>query len=298
MFLVVATAAAASGAPTAQEIIAKTQAAYAALSSYSDSGKVVSQMAGQTTTLTFDTQLERSNLYRINWALETGLKGAVWSNGNGDYLQINPGSPADQQSLAAISASGLKNEPTPQKMPGLSAALARATGISYSASSIIPGAFFNQKCGDVFVYPILSGRYPVQPEKDDAVGNVDCYVVSSEVDLSQASEAGKSGTVFATLWIGKSDFLVHQTRTRYEETVDEKAMSSDAAIDDAIKKSLEMQKKPATPDAIAAMRPQMRTIMKQVQSTLKARFKAGLVMTQTHENISVNRSFSPSDFVH
>jgi hypothetical protein len=40
----------------------------------------------------------------------------------------------------------------------------------------------------------------------------------------------------------------------------------------------------------------MRAIMKQVQSTLQAGFKAGVVSTQTHENISVNQNLSPSDF--
>jgi len=57
------------------------------------------------------------------------------------------------------------------------------------------------------------------------------------------------------------------------EKVDSNALS-DQAIDEAIKKSLEMQNKPATPEAIAAMRPQMRATMKQVQSTLKAGFES------------------------
>ena len=116
------------------------------------------------------------------------------------------------------------------------------------------------------------------------------------MDLSKVPNAGKPGTVSATLWIGKKDFFIHQSRTRYVEKVDDNALSGDQAIDEAIKKSLEMQNKPATPEAIAAMRPQMKAIMQQVQSTLKAGFKSGVVITQTHENISVNRKFSPADF--
>jgi hypothetical protein len=98
------------------------------------------------------------------------------------------------------------------------------------------------------------------------------------------------------LWIGKRDFLIQQTRTRHVEKVDASAPPSDQAIDEAIKKSLEMQKKPVTPEAIAAMRPQMRAIMKQVQSTLKSGFESGVTFTQTHMNIVVNEKFSPADF--
>ncbi len=283
---------------TAPEIIVKTRDAYAALASYSDSGNVVSEIAGQTITLTFNIRLQRPNFYRVDWTQSTGLKGVVWSDGRGDYLRTEPGSPATPGALAALTAAGLKNDPNPQKMQNMRAALAGAAGLSYSAASMVPGAFFSQNCGDVFVYPAISGRYPLQREKDGKVGNVDCYVVSTEMDLSKEPDAGKPGTVSAMLWIGKTDYLVHQSRTRYTEKVDENALSSDQAIDEAIKKSLAMQNKPATPEAIAAMRPQMRAVMKQVQSTLKAGFKAGVVMTQTHENISVNQKFSPSDFAH
>jgi hypothetical protein len=80
------------------------------------------------------------------------------------------------------------------------------------------------------------------------------------------------------------------------EKVDSSAPATDQAIDEAIKKSLEMQKKPVTPDAIAAMRPQMKAIMKQVQSTLKSGFEAGVVFAQKHENIAVNEKFLPADF--
>ena len=77
---------------TAQEIAGKSRAAYAALSSYSDSGTVISEIAGQKNALTFNIRLQRPNLYRIDWTQETGLKGVllashngvVWSDGSGD----------------------------------------------------------------------------------------------------------------------------------------------------------------------------------------------------------------------
>ncbi len=281
--------------PTAQEIAGKSRDAYVALSSYSDSGTVVSEIAGQNITLAFNTRLQRPNLYRIDWTQGTGLKGVVWSGGSGDYLQIDPGSPATPGALAALTAARQKNNPNPQKMPNMKTALALATGLSYSAASTIPGLFFNQDLGDLFFAPAASGRYPLQKKEDAKVGDVDCYVVSGVMDLSKQPDKGKPGTATTVLWIGKSDFLVHQCRTTYVEKVDS-SVASDEAIDEAIKKSLEMQNKPVTPEAVAAMRPQMKVIMKQVQATLKTGFAAGIVFTQTHENISVNQKFLPSDF--
>jgi C-terminal processing protease CtpA/Prc len=115
------------------------------------------------------------------------------------------------------------------------------------------------------------------------------------INLSKVPDIGKPGTASTMLWIGKRDFLIHQSRTRYVEKTDSSA-PTDQAIDEAIKTSLKMQNKPVTPEAIAAMRPQMKEIMKQVQTTLKLGFESGIVFTQTHENIVVNQKFSPADF--
>ena len=114
------------------------------------------------------------------------------------------------------------------------------------------------------------------------------------MDLSKQPK-GKPGTATTVLWIGKRDFLIHQCRTTYVEKVDSNALG-DEAIDQAIKKTLEMQHKPATPETVASMRPQMKAIMQQVQATLKSGFESGIVITQTRENISLNQKFSPADF--
>ena len=279
-----------------QDILQKSRDAYAALSSYTDRGTVSSDMAGQHLSLSFNTRLQRPGQYRVDWTQSAGLSGVVWSSGDGDFLRVNPGSPPTPGGLAALTAVGFKNEPNPRKMPTRSAALAVAGPLCNLVASTVPGAFFNQDLGDVFIAPALSGRYPLEKAKDAQVGEVNCYVLTNSVDLSKVPAAGKPGTVWTTLWIGKDDFLVHQTRTRYVEPVNEKALSSDQALDDAIKKTLEMQNKPATPEAVAAMRPQMRAIMKQVQSTLKAGFTAGIVTTQTHSSIKVNQALQPADF--
>jgi RNA polymerase sigma factor (sigma-70 family) len=274
---------------TAQKVAEKSRDAYAALASYSDSGMVVSEIGGQKITTAFNLRLQRPNLYRIDWTQTGGIattEGLVWSDGSGDYSLMGDPTGANVPGQA----SKLK------KMPNMKAALTSATGLSTSAASTVPGAFFNQDLGDVFIAPVRSGRHPLQKEPDAKVGNVDCYVLSSTLDFSKIPDnGGKPGLAATTLWIGKQDFLIHQCRTKYVEQVDASA-TSDQAIDDAIKKSLEMQNKPVTPEAIAAMRPQMTAIMKQVQTALKSSFDSGVIFTQTHENIVVNQKFSPADF--
>jgi RNA polymerase sigma factor (sigma-70 family) len=274
---------------TAQEIAGKSRDAYAALSSYSDSGTVVYQIGSQQVTTTFNIRLQRPNLYRIDWTQTSGLsttKGMVWSDGSGNYSLMGD--------TTGVNVPG--QPPKLKQMPDMKTSLTLATGLSGSAASTIPGAFFNQDLGDVFIAPVASGRHPLQKEQDAKVGDVDCYVVSSVLDFSKIPDnKGKPGTASTTLWIGKSDFLIHQCLTKYVEQVDS-SDSSDQAIDEAIKKTLQAQNRPATPEAVAAMRPQMRAIMKQVQSTIKLGFESGVVFTQTHENMVVNQKFSPADF--
>jgi RNA polymerase sigma factor (sigma-70 family) len=277
-----------NGGLTAQNIAEKSRDAYAALSGYSDSGTVITEIGNQKITTTFNLRLQRPNLYRIDWTQTGGLattKGSVWSDGAGDYSLM-----ADPMGMSAPGQSAKL-----KKMPNMKTTLTLAAGVSASSASTIPGAFFNQEAGDVFIAPVASGRHPLQKEPDAKVGDVDCYVVSSTLDFSKIPDnSGKPGTASTTLWIGKADFLIHQCRTKYVEKAD--ASASDQAIDDAIKKSLEIQKKPVTPEAIAALRPQMAAIMKQVQASLKSSFESGVVFTQTHENIVLNPKLSPADF--
>ncbi len=99
------------------------------------------------------------------------------------------------------------------------------------------------------------------------------------------NNTGKIGTVTTTLWIGKRDHLIHQTRT----TTEGASITPPQESDSDIKTILERQNKPATPEAIAALRTELETAMKQAQGVK-------FVFTQTHENISVNQKFSPADF--
>jgi len=283
--------AAGDGAMKPAEILAKTHAAYAALSSYRDHGTVVSQIGGQELRMDFHTRLQRPGSYRIDWQHETGpmgmatgSDGVIWSDAAGDHLRTDG---------SALTAQKAETKRLKSRKQAAGAAMAHSLG----AAETVPGAFFGEDLGDMFVTPALAGRYPLHAEADAVAGGVDCLVLTTDaMDLSQVPGVGKPGTATITLWIGKQDFLLHQSRTKYTEKVDEQVLNSDAALDAAIKKSLAMQGKPATPDAIAAMRPMMRTVMKQVQSTLKDSFTAGIVTVQTHAGIVVNQPFTAADF--
>jgi hypothetical protein len=69
----------------APKIIQDSLAAYATLSSYSDTGTTVSESNGRSRTNTFRILLARTNLYKIEWAESNMMgsaiasRGAVWS---------------------------------------------------------------------------------------------------------------------------------------------------------------------------------------------------------------------------
>jgi RNA polymerase sigma factor (sigma-70 family) len=259
-----------SEVPTAQEIASQTQSAYAALSSYSDTGKNVATVAGQTITTTFNAKLQRPNLYRIDWTQATGFytsKGIVWSDGTGDFW--------------VASAAGQERTAKPEKVKDMQTALFSATAASSSTLSTIPALFFSQNWGSV----LRSAGQTLKRQRDESVNGVGCYVLSSSMDTGAA---GKTST---TLWIGKQDHFIHQTRM----TVEKISMATTPQVSDAeIKKVLEMQNRPATPEAIAAFRPILDKTMKLTQDKMNS---GKFVYTQTHENISLNEQSSPSDFV-
>ena len=166
------------------EIFQKAQAAYAALTSYSDEGKTIATLNGTTITHTFSIKLGRPNLYRIEWEQSsesagyksTSEKEVIWSEGKGDFLEM----------LGKA-----------RKEASKESAFGTAAGISGRASATIPGTFFS-----VNSFNELGGSTASAKQKADAkVGEVDCYVFTSE-------SKGRTKTV----WIGKQDFLIHQVR--------------------------------------------------------------------------------------
>jgi hypothetical protein len=265
---------------TALQIAKQAQDTYAALSSYSDTGTAVSEGVGHTITTQFNIRLQRPNRYRIDWTSTGGSypgAGIVWSDGRGDYL--------------VTGAAGQEKNLTPEKMHGKQDALGSASAVSGMAAGTIPQTFFYQDLGDELTFA-ASGKEPLNKEPDERVGDVDCYVLSSVLDPATLPNQGKSpdntvkvGITTTTLWIGRQDHLIHQVR----ESMENVAITSLHETDASLTTILERQKKTVTPEAIAALREQFAAELKQSQG-------ATMVITETHENITVNPAFTPADF--
>lgn len=259
----------------AAQIIKEAQDAYAALSSYSDTGTVVTESAGVSNTTAFSIRMQRPDLYWIAWTQQSSsytMEGAVWSDGSGNFIKIG------------------KNGT--QKLKNRELAIASATGISASAAATVPGTFFHQHWGDV-LGPAALGRESVRVLPDEKVGEVDCDVISYKIGPpalpetrkpSEDAQVVQPAITATTLWIGKEDHLIHKCRT---------SVTGGPTVlpikDDALKQALEQQHKPATPEAVAAYRAELESKMKETQIR-------GVVFTQTHQNISVDRHFAPSNF--
>ena len=259
---------------TPQEIAKSSQAAYAALSAYSDHGTVKTEGAGQTKTTAFNIRLQRPNLYRVDWTGIGGFynsKGIVWSDGTGDFFQMG--------------AAGKDFDSKPEKMHDMQMAMGGASGVSGSAASTIPASFFKQSWGDSLGIA-ASGRFATKREKDEHIADVDCFVISTVLNpIPLPNNRGTTGTDTTRLWIGKKDYLIHQVQIISEGARVPPPQESDADIQGI----LEKQNKPATPGAIAALRTQLEIALKQSQG-------AKYVFTQKHENISVNQKLAPADF--
>jgi RNA polymerase sigma factor (sigma-70 family) len=256
-----------------QEIAKQSQATYAALTSYSDTGTARETGGGSNTKITFSIRLQRPDFYRIEWTHTGGFytsQGSAWSDGTGDFLSYG--------------AAGKAEATKPQKMQSREMAIGGATGISGSAASDIPGTFFNMAWGGQLGI-FTSGRIKVHRGADEKIGDADCFVISSTLDpVKLPNNMGTSGTTTTRLWIGKQDYLIHQI-----ETTSEGGISNLKFTDESLKTILERAGKPATPEAIADLR-------KKIERDQKAAQKGKMVMTQTHENISINQKFSASDF--
>ncbi len=171
------------------QIFKKVQETYASLTSYSDEGRVVTAMDGDTTLtfIIFTTRLARTNFYLIEWnrtgesscyTTDTSAQG-VWSSGAGDFLQAECGvQPQGNRELA----------------------LANATAFSGGATATIPRIFFPQQ-GD-WEEQLDDLALSEKRQADGKVGDINCYVFTQE-------SRGQTNT----LWIGKQDYLIHQLRT-------------------------------------------------------------------------------------
>ena len=265
---------------TPLEIAKRSQDTYAALSSYSDSGTTVIEVAGRKIQTTFNIRMARPNLYRIDSIMMAGtnsLKGATWSDGSGDYFETG--------------ATGK------EKMKDMQTALASTAAFGNSAIAV-PEIFFRLPLGDPMNL-IVAGEVETRREKDGQVGGVDCYVISSVVDPAKIhaegtlpDSVGKTGTATRLFWIGKRDHLIHQIQSNVD--LASMAATSQARLSDAdIKRLLEKEEKPVTAESIADMRARLEALSEKMKKVMKS---GKMVSTETHERISVNKEFSPTDF--
>jgi hypothetical protein len=197
----------------------------------------------------------------------------VWSAGNGDFL------------LTATTGREQNAKRSKEHDMASNLSSVTATASSGSASSAIPGIFFNQNWGSITLKSLASGRSKLTRQKDENIGDFDCLVVAGDV-------SGKNGAnMKMTLWIGKRDFLIHQSQQAMAGLP--RMPELQGLSDSEIRDSLSRAGKPATPEAIATLKKQMQDALKATLATLNT---GNFSVIQTHENIVVNQKYSPADF--
>ena len=267
---------------TPQEIAKQSLGAYAALTSYSDNGTGTSSVGVK---ITFNTRLQRPNLYRLGWTQKTDADsntGVVWSEGSGDFF--------------LMASTGHEQDAQPTKVNDMQLALASAMTVCSQMQSI-PATFYKKSFGEMLGV-MASGKSELKKHGDEKIGGVDCHVFSGKMELAKIipkadqeklpMKIDKLGITTTTLWIGKRDHFIHQIQT----AVGSSGPAFPRQSDDDIKTLLEKAHKPATPAAVAAFR-------KRMEAAIEAAMKNApdsIVCTETHENIVVNKKFSPSDF--
>lgn len=181
------TSAGGDGALTAREIATQVQEAYAALSSYTDTGTVTSEAGGVATETSFGIWMQRPGSCFVNWTQTTNgrytSRGSVYSN-----LGKN---------LVVLATAGKRSTYGPLKARDRQEALAMSAPASALASATIPAMFFQPDKSEM-----LGVHAALKRDRDEKIGRVDCHVITSE---------WPEGKI--TLWIGKRDHLIHQARS-------------------------------------------------------------------------------------
>jgi len=166
---------------SSDQILKKAQETYASLSSYSDTGKIISETVDYTLTNSFSIRLARPNLYRIEWD-ENSEDGICWSSGDTNYIHMR---------LNGI-WTPVREESNPQN------------AISPSSALVVPAAFFGKiyseiNWGDDLALFVSSPS--VVRLADEKIKNDECYVFNV------------NGEPTIYIWIGKKDFLIHRIKT-------------------------------------------------------------------------------------
>lgn len=197
---------------TPQQIFQKTLDAYAALSSYSDTGTTIkTETGGQTTTTTFSFCLQRPNLFRIVWTQTSENftnKGRWWSDGNTNF--------GENDTYLLGGAAGQETNDEPAEI-WLSFAISDERTESWSAS-LIPEIFFTEIFRSLGTDNILNQLVSQKTNTTlnaGKIGNVDCHVISITFNAVNLPNF-HTGRTITRLWIGKQDYLLRQIQSTQE----------------------------------------------------------------------------------
>ena len=235
-------------------------------------------------------RLGRPNRYRVEYeqhALTFTNKGAAWSDGSGDFF-----------------ANDVAHQSTALPTPGPAHNLTMIADISGEATAVVPAMFYGVQIPEnpernpwMRLVQAARGKMThLAEETDEKVGETVCRVLSAET---------KDGTT--RLWIGKDDFLVHQSQQSI------KGRLPDATDSEVASMLADIPGRP--PLSVSEMKTRISRGRREASATMKRVIvvfsdnngTSGLksmtidppgitVFTQTHENISVNQQYSATDF--
>jgi RNA polymerase sigma factor (sigma-70 family) len=177
-----------------REILTQTCQKYASLSSYSGTSESIEKIDNKIITASSTFRLGRTNLYFLECEQHAPTftnRMTAWSDGSGDYWLARDRVVKNPFSGPAFNLGDV------------------AQYISCGASVVVPAVFFDSyispqtfaawRSGKLVTPTAWLDQHPIM-QPDETVGKTDCYVISIETDEGNAK-----------LWIGKQDFLIHQS---------------------------------------------------------------------------------------
>ena len=197
---------------TPQVVARESLDAYAALTSYSDTGKTVEFEGGRTNITTFSIRMQRPNLFKIHWVQTTGNQtnqGIWWADGH------PPFSPGDTWLMTNTVGRQVMDQPE-----GIWAPFAIDDVRKSSGQVTIVLNFFLQLDPGIddfltFAASKTNSDWHKIELTDGKFGGVDCYIIVITWPAKTHDYYRQQKTV-ARLWIGKQDHLVHQIQSSSE----------------------------------------------------------------------------------
>ena len=190
---------------TSQAITQKSREAYAALTSYSDTGTSIKVEDGQTNVTTFSLRAQRTNLFLLQWtqarADETN-QGRWWLAGPDATWRFRGGLVTNILGQATNDS------------PLYGASLFGVRMRSDEATLVLEQFFAGSPSPFQFEHDFENWTNSSPDQRavtDGKVGDVDCYVLTlTTPELKHPPFPFPQGKRVVRTWIGKQDFLVHR----------------------------------------------------------------------------------------